>query len=345
MAEKLTMPKVTAPLVVEVTAAAEVHRASDCARDFSSGLGFSSAESEEIALVVTELASNLIKHARGGRITVKSIKEETRIGIQIESEDNGPGIPDVERALTDGYSTTGSLGTGLGTVNRLVDELEFRAHPHPPGLHVICQRWLRPSTKRFKVRELEFGAATRSCRMLPDNGDAIILRQWDGHALTGVIDGLGHGQFAKKAAQTARQYIEQHFDQPLAALFRGVGRTCRATRGVVMALVRFNLDEQKLAVASVGNVEVRLIGNEHPNIVVRRGILGLNAPAPVITEHSWTPSSALVVHSDGLQPHWRWDDFRDAIREDPGVIALQMLRKFGRMEDDATVVVAKSAKS
>lgn len=345
MAEKLTVPKPTSPLTVEVTAAVEVHRARDLAKNFSSGLGFSPAECEEIALVVCELASNLIKHARGGRISLNSIEAERGVGIQIESEDNGPGICDVERALTDGYSTTDSLGTGLGTVNRLMDELEFRAHPHREGLHVICQRWRRPSINRFKVRELEFGAATRSYRMLPENGDAIILRQWDGHALTGVIDGLGHGPFAKKAAQAARQYIEQHFDQPLMSLFRGVDRTCRATRGVVMALARFDLDQQKLAIASVGNVEVRLMGSNRSSVIVRRGILGLNAPAPVIAEHPWTSSSILVVHSDGLQAHWQWEGFRDLMREDPGVIALQILRKLGRMDDDATVVVAKSANS
>jgi anti-sigma regulatory factor (Ser/Thr protein kinase) len=345
MAQELTLPKTTSPLTIEVTAPAEIQRASKAARKLSSDLGFSPAECEEIALVVTELASNLIKHGRGGIIRLSSIEEDSRVGIQIDSDDNGPGIADVERALTDGFSTTGSLGTGLGTVNRLVDQLEFSAHPHRAGLHVFCQRWRRPSIKTFAVRQLEFGATTRSCRMLPDNGDAIILRQWEGHALTGVIDGLGHGQLAKKAAQTARQYIEQHFDQPLMSLFRGVGRTCRATRGVVMALVRFDLVRQKLAVANVGNVEVRLTGGERPSFIIRRGIIGLNAPDPVVTEHSWTPSSIMAVHSDGLQTHWHWEDFRDLMREDPGVIALQMLRKLGKLEDDATVVVVKSAKA
>lgn len=308
-------------------------------------IGFAPVECEEIGLAVTELASNLTKHAGGGEIRLLAIEADSRVGIQIESEDNGPGISDVERAVTDGYSTAGSLGAGLGTVNRLMDELEFRARPHSAGLHVVCQRWLRSRVKNFPVRWLEFGAATRACRMLPENGDAIILRQWEGHALTGVIDGLGHGQFAKKASQAARQYIEQHFDQPLTSLFRGVGRTCRATRGVVMALARFDFARQTLAVASIGNVEVRLIGGtERPGFVVRRGVLGLNAPDPVVTEHPWTSTSILIVHSDGLRAHWQGDEFQNLAREAPGIIALQLLRKFGKTEDDATVVVAKGAK-
>ena len=90
-------------------------------------------------------------------------------------------------------------------------------------------------------RRLEFGAATRSYRLLPENGDAFIIQQWEGHALGGLIDGLGHGELAQKAAQTARHYVEHHFDQPLANIFLGVGRACRATRGVVMTLSLLNL--------------------------------------------------------------------------------------------------------
>ena len=77
-------------------------------------------------------------------------------------------------------------------------------------------------------------------------------------ALVGVIDGLGHGQFAHRAAQTARQYVENHFDLPLDQIFRGVGRACRATRGVVMALARFDWGQGRLAFASVGNIAVRV---------------------------------------------------------------------------------------
>jgi anti-sigma regulatory factor (Ser/Thr protein kinase)/serine/threonine protein phosphatase PrpC len=345
MAQELTLPKAPSLVTIAITAAAEIQRASKKAREFSGLIGFAPTECEEIALAVTELASNLTKHAGGGEIRLLVIEGDGRVGIQIESEDNGPGISDVERAVTDGYSTAGSLGTGLGTVNRLMDELEFRPRAHRAGLHIVCQRWLRPNLKNFRLRSLEFGAATRAYRMLPENGDAIILRQWEGHALTGVIDGLGHGHFAKKAAQTARQYIEQHFDQPLASLFRGAGRTCRATRGVVMALARFDIARETLAVANVGNVEVRLIGGpERPNLVVRRGILGLNAPNPVLTEHPWTSSSILIVHSDGLRTHWHWDEFQGLAHEPPGMIALQLLRKLGKIDDDATVVVAKGVK-
>src|SRR5215471_8678078 len=82
---------------------------------------------------------------------------------------------------------------------------------------------------------LDCGAATRTHPLMTVNGDAFVLKQWSTGALVGVIDGLGHGQCAHQAAQTAWQYVENHFDQPLGTIFRGAGHVCQATRGVVMA--------------------------------------------------------------------------------------------------------------
>jgi hypothetical protein len=109
-------------------------------------------------------------------------------------------------------------------------------------------------------------------------------------------------------------------------------------------LARFDLARQKLVAASIGNVEMRLIGSPGRfNLIVRRGILGLNAPNPICTEHSWTPTSLLILHSDDLRTHWDWNDFRNLALDSPDVIAQELLRSLGRSEDDATVVVVKNA--
>jgi serine/threonine protein phosphatase PrpC len=178
------------------------------------------------------------------------------------------------------------------------------------------------------------------------NGDAFVLKQWSEGALVGVIDGLGHGQFAYRAAQTARQYVESHFDQPLEAIFRGVERTCSATRGVVMALARFAYAPSvcRVTFASIGNIEVRLFGGSQPgSFLIRRGVLGLHAPAPVVTEHPWEARSMLVLHSDGVTTRWRWEDFRHLAEAPATAIAQQLLRALAKANDDATVVVVKNA--
>jgi len=326
-----------------VNSSFDVNLAQQAARTISHTLTFDEKASEEIVIVASELASNLVKHGGGGTLTFVPLETSGRVGLQIESKDSGPCIADVEKALADGFSTAGSLGYGLGAVNRLMDELEISSLPEH-GTRVTCWRWLRSGRTQLhrSTRLLEFGAATRSYRQMNANGDAFVLKRWENAALAGVIDGLGHGELAQRAAQAARRYVESHFDQPLEAIFRGVGRACHSTRGVVMALARFNLAEGKLSFASVGNIEARLLGIPKPvNFIFRRGIVGVNAPNPVITEHTWSPSGLLVLHSDGLRTHWTWKDFPDLALDPATTISQRLLRSLDKGEDDATVVVVK----
>ena len=111
-----------------------------------------------------------------------------------------------------------------------------------------------------------------------------------------------------------------------------------------MALARFDLDQQKLTIASVGNVEVRLIGGpERLNLIVKRGIVGFNTPNPVPSEHPWTSNSLLIMHSDGLPAHWAWDEFPNLRWAAPAVVARRLLQALGKMDDDATVIVARNS--
>src|SRR6266481_1714490 len=273
MAQELTLKKPPAPIVVTVNNTGEARSTTLAAKTLAQSMGFTPAASEEIALATSELATNLIKHAGGGDIQLNPLDTGGSNGIEIVSEDKGPGIVDVERALADGYSTVGSLGVGLGAVNRLMDALQFSPGPLG-GLRVVCRRWVRTTDRSAPGCSLAFGAATRAYHFIRENGDTFVIRKWGDHALAGVIDGLGHGEFAQRASRAARQYLENHFDQPLDALFQGAGRACRATRGVVMALVRFDLARAKVTVAGVGNVEVRILGSAKPlSPIVRRGIV------------------------------------------------------------------------
>jgi len=331
--------------LIRVSSLLDVRQAEATTRSFAGILGFSPDDCDQLAIVVSELGSNLVKHAHGGSIQLRDIAGAGCSGIEIDSEDEGPGFRDFEQALTDGYSTAGSLGTSLGAINRLMDDLEFSSLPEG-GARIVCKRWLRPAATISFGCWLEFGAATRSYRMQRENGDAFIVRQWQGKAIVGVIDGLGHGQFAQRASQTAKQYIETHFDQSLDNLFRGVGRACRATRGVVMALAAFDGAQRTFKLGSVGNIETRVYGQTGPlNFVLRRGVIGLNAPQPVVSDHAWTPQSIMIMHSDGLRTHWDWQEFRELANEPAEVIARALLNALGKLDDDATIVVVRTARS
>ena len=327
---------------VKVRHEESVGEARRAARMLANSVGFPSQACEEIALAMTELASNLIKHARGGTLTLTPLSSAGRVGLEIESRDVGPGIADVERALGDRYSTAGTRGTGLGAVNRLMDELDISSQPGR-GTRVVCRKWLREQRVSTRPCPLAVGVATRPRASSDVNGDAFVVVHWAESVLVGVIDGLGHGHFAHRAAQAARQYVESHFDLPLDQIFRGTGRACRATRGVVMALARFDWDRGRLAFASVGNILVRVFPRSEPfRFVIRRGVIGLNAPAAVITEHDWPLEHVFVLHSDGISTHWRWDDYPDWRDLPAAALAQELLRTKARDEDDATVLVVRS---
>ncbi len=265
--------------------------------------------------------------------------------MQIKSCDRGPGIADVEQAIEDGFSTEGSLGYGLGTVNRLMDQFDIASQRGgSAGTTIVCTRWLRVAEPLLSRCPLEFGAATRPYPTMTVNGDAFVIKRWRTSALVSVIDGLGHGQYAHRAAQAARQYVETHVDQPLEAIFRGVGRTCRATRGVVMALVRFDFsgDDIRFSFASIGNIETRVFGGStRQQFIVPRGIVGGNAPHPRVTDYGWSPGTVLVLHSDGVGCHWGLADFPDLLRESAVTMAPRLLRTLAKDNDDATIVVVR----
>jgi anti-sigma regulatory factor (Ser/Thr protein kinase) len=261
------------PKAIPISDASDLSAARLTAKSMSTAIGFDERAVEEIAVVVSELATNLVKHAKDGVLRLRRTEEAGMTGIQIDSEDQGPGIPNVEQAIADDFSTAGSLGCGLGTVNRLMDEFDVASRP--AGTSIVCRRWLRLDIPPALACPLVFGVATRPYPLMPVNGDAFVIKRWGEIALVGVIDGVGHGQFAYRAAQAARQYVERHYDQPLANIFLGVARTCRATRGVVMGLARFDWGQGTLTFASLGNIEARVFDSPEPmNLLFSWVLLG-----------------------------------------------------------------------
>ena len=343
MVERIDAQQCSARETIDVSSDADVSAARQAGKVVSRAAGLDEKALEEVAIAVTELATNLVKHARAGHMIFTMVHESGRSGIQIESIDSGPGIPDVNRVVADGYSTARSLGYGLGAVNRLMDEFTIVSpRKHGKGVHLTCKRWKQADSCADMVCPLEFGVATRPHPRETLNGDTFVTKRSAATALVGVIDGLGHGQLAHRSASTARLYVENHAQQPLEAIFRGANYACRSSNGVVMALARFAFRRDRMSFASVGNIESRVFGTkEKIDFIVRRGVVGLNAPEAFVTEHPWRPASTLVLHSDGLKTSWSWDEFPTAQELSADALARLLLRRLGRDDDDATVLVVK----
>jgi serine/threonine-protein kinase RsbT len=109
-------------------------------RAMAAELGFSTGDATLIATAISELARNIVSYARRGEIALQSVLSSSRVGILVVASDDGPGIPDVQRALRDGFSTSGSLGLGLPGVRRLMDEFEITSQPGR-GTIVAVKKW------------------------------------------------------------------------------------------------------------------------------------------------------------------------------------------------------------
>jgi serine/threonine-protein kinase RsbT len=110
------------------------------ARDTAKSLGFGPIDQARIATAVSELARNIFLYAGSGSVTVREVEKNARRGIEIVCEDQGPGIPDINVALQDGYSTSRGMGMGLPGAKRLMDEFDIRTQDGV-GTTIVCRKW------------------------------------------------------------------------------------------------------------------------------------------------------------------------------------------------------------
>jgi serine/threonine-protein kinase RsbT len=125
----------TLPVVSE----ADIVTVRRCVRESVSKMGFSLVDQTKVVTAASELARNTLIHGRGGQMELATLNGP-RVGIRLVFEDKGPGIPDIDLALRDGFTTGSGLGLGLGGAKRLVNEFEVKSRVGE-GTRVTVVRW------------------------------------------------------------------------------------------------------------------------------------------------------------------------------------------------------------
>ncbi|HEX6036804.1 anti-sigma regulatory factor [Longimicrobium sp.] len=118
----------------------DVVRARQAVRAWAVEMGFSLVDQTKLVTAASELARNTVVYGGGGAMRMEQLQEGIRVGLRLTFEDQGPGIPDVERALQDGYTTGGGLGLGLGGARRLVNEFSLQSAPGE-GTRITVTKW------------------------------------------------------------------------------------------------------------------------------------------------------------------------------------------------------------
>jgi len=127
---------------VPIASDVDVVAARQSGREVAAAAGFSSGDQTVIAAAISEIARNILMYAKRGEISLSVVANGERQGVVVVARDQGPGIRDVERALEDGYSTSGGLGLGLPGARRLMDDFEV-ASAVGQGTTVTMKKWRR----------------------------------------------------------------------------------------------------------------------------------------------------------------------------------------------------------
>ncbi|MFJ8647852.1 ATP-binding protein [Streptomyces sp. NPDC093546] len=313
-----------------------VQLAASAARRTALDQGLTGALPDRAAVLASELASNVSRHGRQGSLYLQPLP--LRRGVEILAVDRGPGMADPERCMTDGYSTGGSLGSGLGAVRRIADEFTLRTKEGTGTL--VCARLGEPGADDGWAAD---GTPTVGAVRVPADGESACGDSWgvavtDGAETALVVDGLGHGSAASEAAELALRTFHRDPGQPLPQLMRAMHRALRHSRGAAVAVLRRTADVLELS--SVGNVRGLLLtpGGVRQRFGGQPGVVGWNMPEPRVQRIPAEPGTVSLLHSDGIDARWA-DSPSPFLTSLPApLLAAALVHAHRRSRDDATVL-------
>ncbi|MCS0604398.1 SpoIIE family protein phosphatase [Streptomyces sp. LP11] len=312
-------------------------------------------------LCVTEMATNLLKHAHDGSLALRVARGGGRVAVECLSLDNGPGIQDLAGAMRDGTSGTGTLGIGLGAIGRLADA--FGVHSLPGRGTVVFARFWTDTPSLSPIPEpaaavlapppapaAGLGGVVSGGLTRPISGEQVCGDTWAIRAvgdegrngsLMMMCDGLGHGPLAARVADRAREaFRESRHTSPVAVL-EDVHRHLRGTRGAAAAIALVDVARGRVELAGAGNITAAVVTDDtRVGLLSMPGIVGAHMPRPRMFETPWPPGAVLVLHSDGLSDRWKPADFPGLFGQDPAMIAGQLLNQMAVRRDDAGIAVA-----
>lgn len=334
-------------VVVTVDESSRVSQARRIATTLGGHIGLDEEQRGKLALVVTEAATNLLKHAGGGDLIVQGIECWRGTGVEILAVDKGPGIGDVSRSMTDGFSTAGSAGNGLGAIARLSDDFDLHSHPGL-GTALLARLWSASLLTVRKTPGLEVDGVSVAYPGETVCGDGWSVVETPDQSLTMVVDGLGHGRQAAEAARDAIEVFRAQADRSPAEILGAAHSALRSTRGAAMAIALVDRRRDEVRFAGVGNIAAVLLdprSGRTTSMVSRNGIVGHTMHKVQEFTYPWARDLLLVMNSDGLTSHWQLERYPGLMLRSPGLIAGVLYRDFKRGRDDVTVLVARDGEA
>jgi anti-sigma regulatory factor (Ser/Thr protein kinase) len=317
---------------VEVADDSAVAEARRKASEVGAAVGFDEVRAGQLAIVATELATNIVKHAAKGKLLIGGGESH----VDLLALDSGAGMADVQRCLEDGYSSAGTAGNGLGAVRRMAHTLHVASWPGRGT--VVFVRLLR----KDGMASDDVGAVERAKSGELVSGDAWAMHRDAAGCTLFMVDGLGHGTEAALAANEAVRQFQRSRQETPAAIVQAVHLAIRHTRGGAVAAARMDWAAATVVYAGLGNIAAALAapGGQLRRLVSLNGTAGHNARKIQAFEYPCR-EGLLIMHSDGIRSNWALEPYPGFARMHPMLLAGLLMRDHERPADDATVVVAR----
>lgn len=319
-------------------------------------IGLDTHRAAEVALAVTEAATNIQRHATDGALLLRTLHTDEEAAVEFVTVDSGPGMVDVTAAMADGASSAGTLGIGLGAVARLADHFDIHSVPGK-GTVTAAQFWSRRADDQGVTAAMTAGRPCVSGITRPISGEMTCGDAWSARLDTGtgagtsphhpavlvmMCDGLGHGPLAARASAAAVHAFHDTSATEPEDIMNAVHHALRGTRGGAAAVARIEPADGRVRYCGIGNISGFLIGHATRRTLLSvPGIVGANMRRLRTFEEKLPEGGALAMHSDGLTERWDHTALPGLLQHAPLVVAGQLLREAGVRRDDASVVVVK----
>jgi negative regulator of sigma-B (phosphoserine phosphatase) len=189
--------------------------------------------------------------------------------------------------------------------------------------------------------DVTWGAVCRAKQNQSVSGDIYSVEQFDKNVLITIVDGLGGGEEAANAARRAIAIFQRHKNLPLQDLIKMAHTDLHSTRGAVASLLKLDLQANQASYVGVGNIGAYVYSQRGIKPISKNGILGFRLPSLLELHYRFDPGDLFILYSDGISSQFSHDNKINAALP-PQLLAENILATYGKLNDDATVVVVKT---
>lgn len=355
---------------IHVAAEADVYNAAMLVYALVQQAGARALLATEAATVVSELGMNIVKYAGRGSMTL-SLQQSPRAYVEVLAEDHGPGIANLDLALTEHYSSRGTLGLGLSGVRRMSDEFDIRSAPDA-GTSVRARRWLQenavpappraapapaptastaaahrpppaaPAPGGTQAGGWQMAQAKRPCYGDVVSGDGCVLQAVPHGIVAAILDVLGHGAEAHRLARHCERWLTAHAHADLVGLATALHAEVRGSLGLALTLAFVDAQTHSMVVTGIGNTRLFCLRAPGLCIDAQPGIVGgRSMPRLRPTRVQLAPHDTLVMATDGINERLSVQELMPLRHLGVQPLAQQVLREHGKEHDDATCMVLR----